>query len=353
MENEEVKQDTLFLKANQFFIKYLPLFSIVFVALIIGLSMIGNFYAIEIGEEVRYFHLYDLIAGDIVGIKLTLFVLFNYIIIPVIAAILLNFHKINKNFAFVSLFLFLLCSIVSIITKDVVATLLTFAYDVDVSVDKVYLCSIIPIIGYFVLSGIVLSFSINHTELTTRDITESGVLIAIALGLNFIKLFPAPTGGSVNLQMLPLFYLALRRGPLKGFIGCGIVYGIISCLTDGWGFAYFPFDYLLGFGGASFMGYFSKYIFSDEVKNYNIKGEVFLFIGGVGATIIRFIGGTVSSMIFYSLDIASAMLYNVGYVFISGGMALAILMVLYGPLIRVHKRFPPQKHEVEVNEASE
>jgi len=48
-------------------------------------------------------------------------------------------------------------------------------------------------------------------------------------------------------------------------------------------------------------------------------------------------------MIFYDLDVAAAMLYNVGYVFISGGLALAILMALYGPLLKINKRFPPQK----------
>lgn len=328
---------------KELFVKILPFFILVVIGLTIGLSMIGNFYRVEIGEEKVIYHLYDLIAGKDVGISLTLFYVINYLALPIISAILLFFNKYHKNFAFVSLFLLLFSAIVSIVSKDVFVSLLENKLGTSCSFDKIYFCGVIPTISYFVLSTCILSFAINDVGFTTRDITESGVLIAAALGLNFIRLFPAPTGGSVNLQMLPLFLLAIRRGPLKGFIGCGIVYGLISCLTDGWGFAYFPFDYLLGFGGASFLGFFSTRILPSDKDNYNFKGELYLAIGAIGATFIRFVGGTISSMIFYDLDLTGAMLYNVGYVFISGGLALAILMALYGPLLKINRRFPPQK----------
>lgn len=342
MDNEElIKEKNK--KYKELFTKILPFLILAIVGITIGLSMIGDFYRIEVGDEKRLYHLYDLFAGKDVGTSLSLIYVIIYLVLPVISAILLFFNKIHKNFAFVSLFLLLFSAIVSIVSKDVFVSLLTNKLGVDCYFDKIYVCAILPTISYFVLSTCVLSFAINDIEFTTRDITESGVLIASALGLNFIRLFPAPTGGSVNLQMLPLFLLAIRRGPLKGFIGCGIVYGLISCLTDGWGFAYFPFDYLLGFGAASFLGFFSKYILPTDKDNYNVKGLVFLAIGAVGATFIRFVGGTISSMVFYDLDIANAMVYNVGYVFISGGLALAVLMVLYGPLLKINKRFPPQK----------
>ena len=97
-------------------------------------------------------------------------------------------------------------------------------------------------------AGLSLSQSYDETDFTIRDIAEDGILIAAAFGLNFIKIPVGPTGGSINLQMLPLMIIALRRGPFHGLVSGGIVYGLLTCLTDGYGFACYPFDYLIGRG---------------------------------------------------------------------------------------------------------
>ena len=328
---------------RELFLKFLPIVILGITLLVVGLCFIPNFYLIKVDGVKKSYSFLNLLSGGGAGTSITVFFILIYIALPVLAACLLFLNIFHKNFAFISLFIFLFSAIVSIVSKDVFAEVLASKLELEVSIKEVYVPAIIPTIGFFILSIMILSFSINDIKFTTRDITESGILIAAALALNFLKLFPAPTGGSVNLQMLPLFLLAIRRGPLKGFIGCGIVYGLISCLTDGYGFAFFPFDYLLAFGGASFLGFFSKYILVEDTNNYNLKGELMLLIGGIGATVIRFIGGTISSMLFYSFSIAEAMLYNVGYVFISGAIALAVLMALYGPLLRINKVYPPQK----------
>lgn len=311
--------------------------------LTIGICFISKFYILEIDEVETNFRFINLLQGGGAGKGISAFFVIVYIALPLLASGLLFLNRVHKNFAFVSLFIFMFCGVVSIVSKDVFVEALGSRLDVDIDVDKICVPAIVPTIFFFVLSTMILSFSVNELKFTTRDITESGVLIAAALGLNFLKLFPAPTGGSVNLQMLPLFLLAIRRGPLKGFIGCGIVYGLISCLTDGYGFACFPFDYLLAFGGASFVGLFSKYILSEKEDNYNFVGELMLFVGAVGATFIRFVGGTISSMLLYDYPFREALLYNFGYVFISGGLAVAVLMALYGPLLKINKLYPPQK----------
>ena len=328
---------------RELFLKVLPFVILGITALVIGLCMIPNFYLMKVNGEKIYYSFFQLLNGGGAGTGIAVFFYSIYIIFPLLACVLFFFNKVHKNFAFVSLFIFLFCAVVSIVAKDVFAEVLASKLETEVSVKQILIPSVLPTLGFFILSTMILSFSINDIKFTTRDITESGILIASALALNFIKLFPAPSGGSVNLQMLPLFLLAIRRGPVKGFIGCGIVYGLISCLTDGYGFAFFPFDYLLAFGGASFLGFFSRYVLSEEKINYNFKGELMLFIGGVGATVIRFIGGSISSMLFYSYTLAEAAVYNAGYVFISGGIALAVLMALYGPLLRINKLYPPQK----------
>ena len=322
----------------------LPVLILAALTILIVFYKFGNFYLIKLDGEKIPVSFISILSGKYGGPRVAALFWAIYIVLPLVAAGLLFLNKFHKNFAFISFFIFLLCGVISIVSKDILAEVVSNNLEVECKIKEVYVLSIIATIFHFVCSIVILSLSTSDLKFTTRDITESGILIAAALILNFIKLFPAPTGGSVNLQMLPLFILALRRGPLKGFIGCGIVYGLISCLTDGYGLAFYPFDYLIGFGGAAVLGFFSKYILPEDKKTYNFKGELFLLIGGILTMLIRFISGSISSMLFYSYPIGAAFLYNVGYVFISGVLSLAIIMLLYGPLLKVNAMFPPQKN---------
>ena len=184
---------------------------------------------------------------------------------------------------------------------------------------------------------------------TTRQIVEEGVLISLALVLNFIKIPVGPTGGSINFQMLPLMLIALRHGPNHGFIAGGIVFGLVSCLLDGYGFACYPFDYLIGFGSVAAMGFFRKFIFSEDQKTYNFKGMLFIFIGGLITTLIRYVGSTVSSIVVYGLPFIGALEYQAFYIPISGLIATVALMAMYGPLLKVNASHPTDKLETETN----
>ena len=212
-------------------------------------------------------------------------------------------------------------------------------------------------VGYGTALSLLLATAGAFTSLATtgkkygdnvRAITEDGILIALAFVFNFIKL-PISTGaGSINLQMLPLFLIALRRGPLHGFISGGIVYGMLTCLTDGYGLFTYPFDYLIGFGSVAVMGFFSKLIMPSRKDaaswgHYSIKGELYLLLAGLLATAVRFLGSSVSSMVFYELDFPAACVYNAIYIPVSGAIALAVLMVLYGPLCHINAMFPTEQ----------
>ena len=336
---EKTEKKALFLKILCFVILGLT-------CLTIGLSFVGKFYDVEIAEVVKQYRFSELLTAEHLGGRINSYYWIVYIVLPLLATGCIFFYKKNKNLAFVSFFIFLVCAIVALVSKDVFPQALYYKFKVDtgvkvaISIEKIHFAAILPIISYFVLSVLVLSFASEDIKFSTKDIAESGVLIAAALVLNFIRLFPAPTGGSVNLQMLPLFILAIRKGPVKAFIGCGIVYGLISCLTDGYGIATYPFDYLLGLGSVAILGLFAKQILIEDKTNFNLKGEIFLLIGVTLATTMRFIAGTISSMILYNYDIVPAMLYNVGYIYISGAISLAAIMALYGPILKINKMFP-------------
>ena len=194
--------------------------------------------------------------------------------------------------------------------------------------------------------------TIPQSKSTTKEIAEEGVLLSLAFVLNFIKIPVGATGGSINFQMLPLMIIALRHGVAHGFIAGGIVYGLLTCLTDGYGFACYPFDYLIGFGSVAVMGLFRKYIFSEEQKTYNFKGLLFIFIGGLLSTLIRFIGSNVSSIVIYGYNLEAALAYNSFYIPLSGAIATIAFMALYAPLITINRLYPVPSQNKEASPAS-
>lgn len=199
----------------------------------------------------------------------------------------------------------------------------------------------LPVTLAFLVIGIGFLFAATEygENTTTRGLVEDAILIALAFVLNFIKI-PLQVEGSVNFQMLPLMIIALRRGPLNGFIASGIIYGLLTCLTDGYGFATYPFDYLIGFGSTAIIGFFRHFIMKEEGKLYDPIGILFIFIGGVLVTLVRLVGSTTSSMVIYDYEFVPALVYNVLYVTISGGIATAALIALYGPIQKINRLFP-------------
>ena len=188
----------------------------------------------------------------------------------------------------------------------------------------------------------------TNKQHTVRQIVEEGMLISLAFVLNFIKIPVGPTGGSINFQMLPLMIIALRHGPQHGFIAGGIIYGLLTCLTDGYGFACYPFDYLIGFGSVAVMGFFRKFIFSDEQKTYNVKGIIFIFVAGLLSTLVRYIGSNVSSIVVYGYTLKAALEYNAFYIPLSGLISTLAFIAIYGPLIKINQRYPVK--QVTINE---
>ena len=88
---------------------------------------------------------------------------------------------------------------------------------------------------------------------------ETAVLVGAALALSMIRLIRLPQGGSIGLDMLPIFLLAFRRGGKVGLVG-GLLYGLLKLITD-------PFfvhpvqvllDYPIPFAVLGIAGFFKK-----------------------------------------------------------------------------------------------
>ena len=176
----------------------------------------------------------------------------------------------------------------------------------------------------------------RQEKMSIRDIAEDGMLIAMAFVLNFVKIPVGATGGSINLQFFPLFLIALRHGAMDGLVCASVVYGLISCLADGYPISTYPFDYFIAFAGVAFFGVFRSLILNGE-KMYNLKGILYIVLAGVLALLTRWFGSTLSSVLNYNVTFVEGLAYNIPYVFFSGIAATILMVVLYGPIMQLDK----------------
>ena len=117
----------------------------------------------------------------------------------------------------------------------------------------------------------------------TKIIAEIVVAVALAYVLNLIVIFRLPQGGSVTaVSMVPILWLALRRGPKIGVFG-GLVFGLVDLFPQPFIVhpVQFLLDYPLAFGALGLAGF---------LKGHPIVGVA---VGIFGRFICHFISGVV------------------------------------------------------------
>jgi thiamine transporter len=106
-----------------------------------------------------------------------------------------------------------------------------------------------------------LNTSKPKNQFPTRIIAEISIFIALSTALSLITFAVFPQGGSVTAgSMVPMLWLALRRGPKIG-IFAGVVYGVVQLAVMPQ--IYYPvqilLDYPLAFSCLGLAGFFRKY----------------------------------------------------------------------------------------------
>ena len=136
-------------------------------------------------------------------------------------------------------------------------------------------------------------------QLRARILAESAVMIALATILNSINIFTFPEGGSVTLgAMVPILFLALRRGPKVGMIA-GAVFGIIDLYFEP--FIYNPVQFLLdypfAYAALGLAGLLSNRVnkspLSTKALNPALWSVVAVAIGISGRFVCHFFSGLV------------------------------------------------------------
>jgi len=99
--------------------------------------------------------------------------------------------------------------------------------------------------------------NMNPAEWGVQAYAELGVAMALAAVLGQVRLFAMPQGGSVSLELLPIVFIAVRRGVVPG-LAAGLVYGLLQLVLPG-AFVYHPLqallDYPLAFGALATAGF--------------------------------------------------------------------------------------------------
>jgi thiamine transporter len=122
----------------------------------------------------------------------------------------------------------------------------------------------------------------------TRVLAEVVVFVSLASVLSLVShsFFSLPQGGSINIGMIPVFWLALRRGPKIG-IFAGAVFGVVDLAIEPFVVnpIQFILDYPLAFSALGLAGFF---------KNWRGLGPVVgVVVGGIGRFCSHFVSGIV------------------------------------------------------------
>lgn len=178
-------------------------------------------------------------------------------------------------------------------------------------------------------------------DFNVHDIVEIAIMCAVAIVLDLFVKIPLGASGSINISMLPLIVVALRHGWFKALFASGIVYGLITCLLDGYGIITYPLSYLLGFGGISLLGIFAPYINKNygENRKKTTMCYIYVVIGVLSWAVLRFFAESLTSVIIYEYTWEAAFIYNLSYVFISAFADVILTIALLYVIIRLNKSF--------------
>jgi len=160
-----------------------------------------------------------------------------------------------------------------------------------------------------------------RSNFSTKILSEIITFAALATVLSLITFTLLPEGGSVTAgSMVPILWLALRRGPKIGLF-TGAVYGVIQLVILP--YAYNPLqvlvDYPFAFGCLGLAGFFKKW------------PTLGVFVGVTGRFVMHFISGFVwfGPMFAPQLNpyVYSA-LYNASYMLPELAISVAIIYLL-------------------------
>jgi thiamine transporter len=193
--------------------------------------------------------------------------------------------------------------------------------------------------------------NLNPADWGVRAIAEIGVAVALAAALSWLaQAFPLrmPQGGSFGLEMLPILFIALRRGVLPGLVAGGL-FGLLQLTgVAGVPYIYHPLqaalDYPLAFAGLGLAGFVPVGELRGGRSVIRLTAAV---AAGTGA---RFVCHFLSGLLFfaeYAPAWESPWLYSITYNLLYLLPSAVVTAAVLWPLLRAYDvAFPDPGHRV-------
>ncbi|RLD13699.1 MAG: energy-coupled thiamine transporter ThiT [Caldiserica bacterium] len=127
----------------------------------------------------------------------------------------------------------------------------------------------------------------SHQGMSVKEIADISMAAALGLVLSYISklFFQMPQGGNIGLDMIPVFYIALKRGVKSGII-TGTIVGFLLLITDY--FVIHPVQLLLDYPIAHLaLGFAGFYVFRKKLWWLGI------IVGSLGRFFFHYISGIV------------------------------------------------------------
>jgi thiamine transporter len=185
----------------------------------------------------------------------------------------------------------------------------------------------------------------KHERKRVMLLVEIALAAALAIVLSILKLYRFPQGGSLSLEMVPIFYIAIVRG---GVAGCtaGLLLGLGQLLFGA--YIIHPvqliLDYPLPFALLGVGGFLSTLILirkADGAFDYRRVVLASILVVTLGS-LLRYISHVISGVIFFSeyapegsSVLLYSIVYNAGYMvpnFILSAALITPLVMERGPL---------------------
>lgn len=165
----------------------------------------------------------------------------------------------------------------------------------------------------------------KNLRLSIRQIALMGILVAISIVLDAVfKFYQQANGGSINLAMVGLVLIALSFGWWQSWLAITIVFGLLTAFLDGY-IAYYLFDYFFALSGFVVIALMRKTIIASN----ELKGLFTLTWTFAVAFSWRLLMHVISGVIYFEVDWAGSLAYNLSYLVPSFFLSFAIILTLY------------------------
>lgn len=170
----------------------------------------------------------------------------------------------------------------------------------------------------------------------TRFLVEVALFSLLALFVDFFSFSLWPQGGSISLQMIPIFIIAFRWG-LWGGLLTGFNVGILLIITGG--YIIHPIqallDYPLAFAVVGIAAIINHFLAQSSTKNMKYPA-FYIIVGCIIGSVCRLILHIISAIVFFRNYVPNdqilwiyAFLYNGSYIFVSCLISIVVLLIIF------------------------